>query len=410
MKGIMKPIKSNQSNQKKQMEGTEAISENLIEKANDGIIIVQDNTVIYSNAYMLKMLGYSKEELIGFIFTNLIDSKYKNQPFEFYECENSSEDSCHREILLKKKNGKSMMVEISNSSIGYESGKLNMLIIRDIHHRIRAEESLHKTSKIESVGVLTKGIAHDYNNLLTVISGYIQLAQLTLQTEEEAYPLLSKAYEASRRAAEIIRKLRSISEGEINIKKKVSTIDFLNKTAIHALNDTDIEYDLHISEDLYPIEVDEMRMAQVIVELIQNAVESMSDSGKIVIGAENPVPNRRGTSKRKFVHIFIKDKGKGISKENLKKIFDPYYSTKDNCTQKGMGLALSLCYSIIKSHRGHIRVESKEGAGTTFHIYLPVYEEKDLTNVTPIERKLLYHNKFRSDNRVKDICDTFMSR
>lgn len=410
MKGKMEAIKSNQSNQKKKIKVTEATYEELIEKANDGIIIVQGNMIIYSNPYMNKMLGYRKKELTGVPFSKLINSGIKTQLVEIYGRKRKKEDSCQQEVLLKKKNGETMMVEISNSPITYAHDGINMLIVRDIKHRRRAEEDLRKTSKIESLSVFTKGIANDYNDLLTVISGYVHLAKLSLQPEEEAYPLLGKAYEASKLAAGIIRKLSFIAEGDIYFKKKVSSIDFLRQTSKLALSDTDVECDLILSDDLYSIEVDEIRMAQVIIEIIKNGVEAMSDGGKILIGAENPGMTSRGHLKDKFVHVFIKDKGKGIPKENLKKIFDPYFSTKNLCTQKGMGLGLSLCYSIIKSHNGHIRVESKEGAGTTFHIYLPIYEEKDSTTVTSIERKMLFKNKTRSVDHVKDICDIFMSK
>ncbi len=411
MEGRTEAIKSNRSNQKKQMKVTETTYEKLIEKANDGIIIVQDNAILYSNAFMNNILGYSKKELIGLPFSKLIVSRNKTQLDEIYGHKRRKEDACQSDILLKKKDGKTITVEINNSSIAYEWGEINMLIVREISQRRKSEEDLRKNSKIESLSVFSKGIAHDYNDLLTVIGGYIHLAQLSLQPEEDAYPLLDKAYEASKRAADIIRKLRSISDGEINFKRKVSTIDFLRQTTNLALNDSNIEYGFVLSDDLRSIEVDERQLAQVITEIIQNAVEATSDSGKIFIGGENPaMTNRRGHPNDKFVHIFIKDNGKGIPKENLKKIFDPYYSTKNICTQKGMGLGLSLCYSIIKSHKGRIRVESKEGGGTTFHIYLPVFEEKDSTNVTSFERKMLYKDETRCVDHVKDICDIFMSK
>ncbi len=390
---------------------TEATYGKLIEKANDGIVIVQGDTILYSNAYMEKMLGYSKKELTGLSFSTLIISQEKTKLLDISQHNRRKEDSCQREVFLKKKNGKTIIVEINNAPTSHELDGRSMLIVRDVNHRKRVEEDLRKTSKIESLSVFTKGIAHDYNDLLTVINGYVHLAQLSLQPEEEAYPLLGKAYEASKRATCIIRKLCSITEGEINFKKKISSIDFLRQATKIALKDSNIECDFLLSDDLRSIEVDEIRMTQVIIEIIQNAVEAMSDRGKIVIGAENPeITNRRGNQKEKFLHIFIRDEGKGIQNEKLKNIFDPYYSTKNISTQKGMGLGLSLCYSIIKSHNGGIRVESKEGAGTTIHIYLPVYNEKDSTNVTSMEKEILYKNGTRSVDHVKNICDIFMSK
>ncbi len=411
MKDKMEAIKSNRSNQKRQIDTNATIYGNLIEKANTGIIFVQDNTIIYSNAHLNNMLGYGKKELTGVPFSTLLAPKDKSQKVKSFGHKSSLEHSPQYEILLKNKNGEGIPVEISNSTGDDEWDGIDMLIVREISQQRRREVGLRKNSKIESISVFSKGITHDYNDLLTVISGYIHLAQLSLQPEEEAYPLLGKAYDAAKRATDIIRKIHSISECNIDFKRKVSTIDFLRQTSTLAISNSDVECDYIISDDINSIEVDERRMAQAINEIIQNALESMSDSGKIQVGAENlSRTDRKSNFNDKFLHIYIKDEGKGISKKNLRKIFDPYYSTKDVCNQKGLGLGLSLCYSIIKSHKGHIRVESKEDVGTTFHLYLPIYEEKDSTNVTSMEKQMLYKNETRSVDHVKDICDIFMSK
>lgn len=142
-----------------------------------------------------------------------------------------------------------------------------------------------------------------------------------------------------------------------------------------------IDFKIVIPQDLEPVKGDEARLTQVMQNLFQNAVEAVPEGsvGRISVWAENVILEQHlgdiPLKKGKYVKIFIEDNGIGIPKANIGKIFDPYFSTKDNWSQKGMGLGLTICYSIIQKHEGHIAVESREGTGTTVTIYLPIFSE-----------------------------------
>jgi CheY-like chemotaxis protein len=152
----------------------------------------------------------------------------------------------------------------------------------------------------------------------------------------------------------------------------------------------------NISMDLFPVEVDEDQMKQVIRNMVMNAKEAMPSGGTIVISCENvniTPQNKLPLIKEDHVKISIHDEGVGIPEENLSKIFDPYFTTKGMGSQKGVGLGLAICYSIIRNHNGHILVDSAPGKGTTFQIYLPA-TKKDIIEVC-IEEKVVKHGKGR---------------
>ncbi|UCF83777.1 MAG: response regulator [Desulfobacteraceae bacterium] len=240
------------------------------------------------------------------------------------------------------------------------------------------EEELLKVKKLESIAALSGGIAHDYNNLLTSIMGNISLAQTYLEPDHEVFALLDEAQHASMLAKDLTQKLITFSKGGAPIKKPASISDLTKRATEFSLSGSNVKYKFHISEELWPVEIDETQIGQAIYNLIMNARDAMSDGGTISVSAEN-VNIGHGIltlKKGKYVKISFEDKGTGIPKKHIENIFDPYFSTKEMGAQKGMGLGLSICHSIIKGHGGDVGVESQEGVGTTFSIYLPASDAK----------------------------------
>jgi CheY-like chemotaxis protein len=183
---------------------------------------------------------------------------------------------------------------------------------------------------------------------------------------------LVNAEQAITRARDLTQRLLTFSRGGAPIKKVVAIDDFLKDVCQFALTGTPVVCRFDLDHDLSTVEIDEGQMTQAIGHIVINGQQAMHEGGTILIKAEDLIV---GTSAEnlpagRYIKIAITDQGNGIPDEYLSKIFDPYFTTK----QKGSGLGLAVCYSIIKSHRGHIRVESTLGVGTTFHIYLPVFE------------------------------------
>jgi len=263
-------------------------------------------------------------------------------------------------------------------------------IVRDITGLKKMEDERLKSMKLESVGILAGGIAHDFNNLLSVIMGNISLAEDDLKPEVGVSEYLKEAEKASFRAQELTKQLITFSQGGLPIKKIGPIGDLLKESTKFVLADSNVKYDFLIPHDLWLIDFDLDQMKHVVRNLIVNAVESMPDGGSIKVKAENfsissdTVVKGLVLSEGEYVKISIKDQGVGIPAEQLSLIFDPYFSTKEMGPEKGMGLGLATAYSIINKHNGHIIVESEEGVGTTFTIYLPVYE-KEIEEIKSVE-------------------------
>jgi CheY-like chemotaxis protein len=240
------------------------------------------------------------------------------------------------------------------------------------------EEELLRVEKLESIGILAGGIAHDFNNILTAILANIALAKMHPNAVDQSFERLVKAEKAALRAKDLTQQLLTFSKGGTPIKKTVSIAELIKESTSFALRGSNVRCEFSILDDLWPVEVDEGQMSQVINNLIINADQAMPEGGIIkvsaenmTVGAEEVLPLREG----KYVKISIDDQGIGIPEEHLQKIFDPYFTAK----QKGSGLGLATTYSIIKRHDGYITVDSKLGVGTTFYIYLPASEKELLT-------------------------------
>lgn len=242
--------------------------------------------------------------------------------------------------------------------------------------RKQSENEIRKMQKLESIGVLAGGIAHDFNNLLTVILGNISLLKMYISKEHKMYDRLTDAENACIKAKELSYRLLTFSKGGEPLKEETFISNILKRTVTLTLGYSPASYEFIIPDDLYPVKIDEGQIEQVLRNIVTNARESMPDGGTIRVYAENislSKENRLPLKEGKYVRISIEDCGCGISEENLPKIFDPYFTTKDVGAEKGQGLGLSICYSVIKAHGGFLSVESSAGLGTTVHIYLPAF-------------------------------------
>jgi signal transduction histidine kinase/ActR/RegA family two-component response regulator len=233
-----------------------------------------------------------------------------------------------------------------------------------------AQEQFYQAQKMESVGVLAGGIAHDFNNFLATIMGNISLAKMMTKPEDKIFNILTRVENVSRRAKDLTQQLLTFSKGGVPGKKIISISQIIRDSVNIAQRGSKISCEFSLPDNIWPVEVDEAQLSQVINNLIINADQAMPEGGKIKvctenvkIKAEDGLPLGAGN----YVRISIQDQGIGISEENLAKVFDPFFTTKPT----GTGLGLTTVYSIIKKHNGHISVESKIGVGSTFHIYLP---------------------------------------
>jgi len=257
--------------------------------------------------------------------------------------------------------------------------------IRDITQRKRSEEEkkrlearLQQAQKIEALGALAGGVAHDFNNLLTAILGNIELSQIYARNEDRINRNLTKAKKACIRAKDLTRQFIAFAKGANPEKKTGSLAKIIQDSSILALSSYKTECEFLFPNDLWLVDFDNEQIRQVVSNLVINASEAMEEEGTVTVSAENVEPNSESSDDPeagKQVRISIQDHGRGIPREVLDKIFEPYFSSKESVTQKGLGLGLSICYSIVEKHDGHIEVESEVGTGTTFHVYFPASED-----------------------------------
>ena len=247
----------------------------------------------------------------------------------------------------------------------------------NVTDRQKLEEELFKARKLESLGVLAGGLAHDFNNILTAIIGNISLIKLKMGNScpPKLHELLEKAEAASTRAQGLTQQLLTFSKGGAPIRKIISLQDLVIQTTEFVLRGSNIKYEFVFQEKLWPAEVDEGQINQVINNLVINAMQAMPNGGKIWVRGENMIVDEKANlplPPGPYVKLSFKDTGHGIDKENLDSIFDPYFTTK----KKGSGLGLASVFSILKKHDGFITVESKINYGSTFIFYLPASPDK----------------------------------
>lgn len=277
--------------------------------------------------------------------------------------------------LLVARDGTERIIAESGAPIRVQDGVVlgAVLVFRDITEQRKIEEELVKADRLESIGVLASGIAHDFNNILTAIMGNVSLAKMYAGEDEKAVKRLTNAENAALRARDLTQQLLTFSKGGKPIKRVSSIKALVQESVDFSLRGSNVKCELALASDLWAGNIDVGQISQVVHNLIINADQAMPNGGILSVWADNTTveighPAARLTLKAgPYIKITIADQGSGITEDQLQKIFDPYFTTK----QTGSGLGLFTAYSIIKKHEGHIAVDSTVDVGTTFFIYLP---------------------------------------
>ncbi len=261
---------------------------------------------------------------------------------------------------------------IISSPINDVSGNIVAVIemVEDVTEKLKVEKERERADKLESIGILAGGIAHDFNNILAGFMGSVSRAKMDINPNSEAFKALERAEAASIRAVKLTDQLLTFSKGGAPIKEKASIEELVRDTVGFALSGSNVKYDILIPDDIWEVKVDKGQISQVIQNLVMNAAQAMPSGGETRILVENLQlePGQLvSLDKGKYVKISVQDHGIGIPDDYLQKIFDPYFTTK----QQGSGLGLATVYSVVKNHDGHIDVTSELGVGTTFDVYLP---------------------------------------
>lgn len=280
------------------------------------------------------------------------------------------------ELALVSPNGALKPVAMCAAPIiDSEGGTVGVIFaLRDLTYQKKMEAEVLRARKLDSIRILAGGIAHDFNNIMMGILGNLNLARMFLNQPEKLEPRIADAEKGVLRAKELTHQLLSLAKGGTPIKKTTAVAQMLREGADFVLSGSNIRVEFDLPDDLYPVEVDVAQMNQVISNLLINAKHAMPKGGTVWISAEN-CEVREGSGlplpEGSYVHIAVRDEGVGIKAEYMDRIFDPYFTTKTRTSEKGTGLGLAIVYSVMKRHGGCVTVESEEGKGAVFHLYLP---------------------------------------
>jgi PAS domain S-box-containing protein len=353
----------------------------IIEQAPLGII-VWDTTfcVVHWNPMAERIFGYSASEADGLSAARLLPEEVRVYLDKIWRKLLASPAGVRSSNRNLRRNGESINCDWFNTPIYDGAGGVvgALSLVQDATERIRTEEEGLKLKKLESTGVLAGGIAHDFNNILTAILGSINLALLDSQLSDKTRRLLSAAEKASLRAKDLTQQLLTFAKGGEPIRKSTSLAELIEDSATFVLSGSNVSSQFLVPDHLWPALIDSGQISQVIQNIVLNARHAMPGGGRVVISCTNVgAGSERSTMldpETHYVRIAISDSGIGIPSHLLDKIFDPYFTTK----QEGSGLGLAITLSIVNKHHGYILVNSIPGQGTEFIIYLPAADTADI--------------------------------
>ncbi|MGD0095237.1 MAG: ATP-binding protein [Terracidiphilus sp.] len=357
-----------------EFERLKEFNENIVESINVGILALDlDDRIESWNAQMEAMYALSRAEAIGQELSSVF-------PAEFIEALEGfrNEPGVHHlyKFPLTTRAGEQRTANIAVApllsrdfvSVG------RIILVDDITERVSLETQLAQADKLSSIGLLAAGVAHEINTPLAVISSYAQMLSKQLKGDGRLGPVLDKITQQSFRAAEIANGLLNFSRTsttefrETNLNQVIrDTLSLLE----HQFKTAKVTVDLDLIEQLPPIHGNPGKLQQVFLNLLLNAKEAMPEGGHLRVATRTGAPNGHPG----HITALVADSGSGIAPEHLKRIYDPFFTTKTMAKpgdRRGTGLGLSVSYGIIQEHAGKIRVESAVGAGTTFHLEFPL--------------------------------------
>jgi len=351
-----------------------------------------DRKVIFWNHASEKLYGYTAEEAQGRDLLELIipENLKDHVAQEIQHMGESGEPAPANELLLKRKGGTAVPVYTSHVLIE-EATQPSVFYSFDIDlsnlkkaesERSKLQHELEQSQKLESIGRLAGGVAHDYNNMLGVIIGYTELAQMKLEGSGLLREEFTEILTAAKRSRDITQQLLAFARKQTLAPKTLNLNEAAEKTLkmLRQLLGENIELRWHPKEGLWPVKIDPSQIDQILTNLCINARDAIDDIGRITLKTDNVRLDQTFCDRHPgvrapgdFVMLSLSDDGCGMDPETLESIFEPFFTTKG--VGSGTGLGLAMVYGVIKQSNGFIDVSSEPGEGTTFKIYLPRYGE-----------------------------------
>lgn len=356
-----------------------------IEHSNDGVAIVRGNEHVFVNQRFLTMFGYDHpDEILGTrLFVTVHPDDY-DRVMEINRTTKKEEPLPLRyEFKGVRRDGTAIHVEVSSTRVVYQGKPAILAYLRDITERVRTEEMLRQSQKMEAIGTLSSGIAHDFNNILTAILGFADLGYEDAAAGSKVKRYLLHVVNAAERGKDLVTQILSFSRKGMEELKPILLAPIVKESVrmLRASLPKTIEIREDITTEPSVALADTVQIQQIIMNLGANAAHAMGQKkGLMTVGlscltlaSANAVP---GLALGDYLKLSVADTGKGMEKDILERVFDPFFTTKKR--GEGTGLGLWVVRSIVENHKGAITVKSAPGQGSTFDVFLPRIEQECL--------------------------------
>jgi len=390
----------------------------MFELSPEAIVLVDEKgRFVDINERILDWLGYGVEEVMGkgILEVPIWDKKTGEQILKYYNMRMEGVKIPPYEIQFIAKDGSYRIGRVIASPISDENGKniYDMAMISDITEKVMLEKQLNQAMKMEAIGRLAIGIAHNFNNILMSILGSVEVATQKIEMGHSIIESLNDIRRASDKGSELIKELlifgrkQPVTPREIDLNSIIRGIERI----IRPLIMDNIYFRTILSLDISPIKADPTQVEQIIMNLVVNARDALEDGGSLIIKTgmfiadDSFVRKHPFIRKNSYVELMIKDTGRGFDEDIMSHIFEPFFTTKE--LGKGTGLGLSTVYGVVKQAGGYILVDSEPGKGTTFKIYFPAIRSKssNLNDKTSPSKK-----SYRGSECIMVVEDDYMVR
>jgi two-component system cell cycle sensor histidine kinase/response regulator CckA len=360
----------------------ERMFQDLFEAAPDGILLIgSDGSILLANAEAERIFGFEHGRCAGQLIETLFPSGSRDNhvlhPRTYFANPQRRRMGEGLDLLARRADGAQFPVDVSLAPFSLEDRAVALGIVRDMTAQRNVETQLRQAQKMEAVGRLAAGVAHDFNNILSVVLSYAQMMQEDLKTDDPLWGNVEEVRAAGMRAVDLTRQLLTFSRQQVFEAKVLDlnqTIAGMEKM-LRRLLGADVKLTALRGPGLWNVKVDPGQIEQVVMNLAVNARDAMPEGGNLTIETKNVELDdeyarvHHDVQPGPFVMLAVTDTGIGIDKETLARIFEPFFTTKS--LGKGTGLGLATVFGIVKQSAGHIWVYSEPGRGTTFRVYLP---------------------------------------
>ena len=360
---------------------SEARLRTLMEHLVDGVVLLVEGAIVFANPAMGEMLGCAPDELVGRRPTEFLAPGDRQRARERMDALTDGERADAAEYQMVRQDRTTVPVLVSNRRIEYDGRPALLSIHRDLTDQRQLEEQLRQTQRLESVGQLAGGVAHNFNNALTSIIGYSELIAMRLDEQDPILADVNHVLSVAEGAASLTQQLLTFSRKEqinptvLDLNEAIES----SSTLLRPLMGDDVQLHVRLDRSVRRVRADRRQMEQVITNLVLNARDAMPEGGWLTIEtkgvavAEALASTRPDARCGSYARLSVVDTGAGMERATVARIFEPFFTTKE--PGKGVGLGLSMVHGAVKQAGGFVTVDSEPGRGTTFGLYLPVCEE-----------------------------------